>query len=92
MLNGNLDDFISGQIGSDWGVLATLANDISLVGLWKMLSVTTRQVCNGCEFNLSVGFTLPVHAQTVLITIAGSERSPKTPLCGETIRVGFEQT
>ena len=41
MLHGDLDNLITGKIRSDWGILATLANDIGFVGLWKVhLSVS----------------------------------------------------
>jgi len=34
MFKGNLDDLITSEISSHWGVLATLANDICLIGLY----------------------------------------------------------
>lgn len=34
MLNSNLDDLVTSEIGTDGGVLATLANDIRLIGLY----------------------------------------------------------
>ena len=38
MLDGNLDNLVTGKIGSDGGVLAALANDVSLVGLCESVS------------------------------------------------------
>lgn len=35
VLNGNLDNLVAGEIGSDGGVLATLSNDVGFVGLCK---------------------------------------------------------
>jgi hypothetical protein len=34
MLESDLDDFISSQVRSNWGILTSLANDIGLVGLY----------------------------------------------------------
>ena len=33
VLNGNLDNLITSQVCADWRILATLANDISFIGL-----------------------------------------------------------
>lgn len=33
MLDGDLDDFVGGEISSNWSILSTLANDVCLVGL-----------------------------------------------------------
>ena len=33
VLNSNLDDLVAGEISSDRGVLASLANDVGFVGL-----------------------------------------------------------
>lgn len=33
VLNGNLDNFVAGEISSDRGVLASLANDVGFIGL-----------------------------------------------------------
>jgi hypothetical protein len=33
MLHGNLDDLVAGQVSTDGRVLASLANDVGLVGL-----------------------------------------------------------
>jgi hypothetical protein len=35
MFNSNLDDLVTSQISTDWGVLAALSNDICLVSLCK---------------------------------------------------------
>ena len=40
MLDGNLDNLVASEIGTNRGVLASLANDICLVGLWRVESVT----------------------------------------------------
>lgn len=61
MLDSNLDNLIGSQVGSDWCVLATLADDIGLISL------------------------LPVHTQSVLITVYGD------CLKGELVR-GSEDT
>ena len=41
MLFSNLNDLVSSQVGTNWRVLATLANDIGLVSL---LSVHTHAI------------------------------------------------
>jgi hypothetical protein len=33
VLEGDLDDLVTGEIGTDWSVLSALANDIGLIGL-----------------------------------------------------------
>ena len=33
MLNGDFDDLVTSEISSDGGILATLSNDVGLVGL-----------------------------------------------------------
>lgn len=33
VLNGNLDNLVAGEISSDRGVLASLANDVGFIGL-----------------------------------------------------------
>jgi hypothetical protein len=38
VLNGNLDDLITSQIGADRGVLPALADDVRLVGLCSLVS------------------------------------------------------
>lgn len=43
MFKGNLDDLITSEISSHWGVLATLANDICLIGLCiKVLVIRSK--------------------------------------------------
>lgn len=42
MLNRNLDNLITGEIGSDRGILPALANDVCLIGLCGHLSATSR--------------------------------------------------
>lgn len=38
MLNGDLDDFVGGEISSHWSVLSALANDVCLIGLCLQVS------------------------------------------------------
>jgi hypothetical protein len=38
VLNSNLDNLIAGEISCDRGVLASLANDVCFIGLWKKQS------------------------------------------------------
>jgi hypothetical protein len=43
MFKGNFDDLITSKISSHWGVLATLANDICLIGLClKVLVIRSK--------------------------------------------------
>lgn len=63
MFDRNFDNLISSQIGADRGVLSALANDVGFIGLWNIL------LAKGISIG-SIGWshTLPVHAQSVLIT------------------------
>jgi hypothetical protein len=42
MLKSNLDDLVSSQIGAHRGILATLANDICLIGLCSRNFISMR--------------------------------------------------
>lgn len=42
MLNRDLDNLVTGEIGSDWGILSALANDVCLIGLCGHLSASCR--------------------------------------------------
>ena len=47
VLNGNLDDLVAGEISSDRGVLASLANDVGFIGLWENKVSTKHRSCAG---------------------------------------------
>lgn len=67
VLQGNLDNLVASQIRTDRRVLAALANDVRLIGLCTTMYISSWT--NGkLEDKGWVGRTLPVHAQTVLIT------------------------
>jgi len=64
VLNGNLDDLVASKVGANRSVLATLADDIGLIGLCAQISVSHSQGTSEC---LGLAHTLPVHRETVLI-------------------------
>ena len=47
MLEGNLDDFVSSQVGADWGVLPALSNGIGLIGLLPVHAKSVLMTENG---------------------------------------------
>lgn len=47
VLYGNLDDLVAGEISSDRGVLASLANDVGFIGLWENKSVQSTDHARG---------------------------------------------
>lgn len=52
MLQCDLDNLVASEISADRGVLAALANDVGLVGLYseqKQPIVSVKQVRNGCR-------------------------------------------
>ena len=61
VLQRNFDDLVTGEIGPDGCILATLSNDIRFVGLWE--TVLALLLEGGC----AVVHTLPVHAQAIFI-------------------------
>ena len=42
VFDGNLDDLVAGEISSNRGVLAALANDVCLIGLCNFRQLSTR--------------------------------------------------
>lgn len=45
VLDSNLDNLITSEIGSDWGVLASFSNDIGFVSLWNTSQRSENLVC-----------------------------------------------
>ena len=43
MLDGDLDDFVAGEISSDGGILTTLANDVGFVGLCYQIMLAKKK-------------------------------------------------
>jgi hypothetical protein len=54
MFLGDLDDFTASQVSTDRGVLASLANDISFVSLYEMVS-PGQSLEHRCRTAYSVG-------------------------------------
>lgn len=65
VLNSDLDNLVAGEISSDRGVLASLANDVGFVGLCGR-AVSKSSQAAGCISGSQ--YTLAMHRQSVLIT------------------------
>lgn len=81
MLQSDFDNLIPSQISTYWGVLAPFANDVGFIGLCfkhHPLSACEHNFCKYWCFRHrdepgEVGHTLPVHAESVLITSKETE-------------------